>query len=80
MIIGMHRSGTSMLSRTLRKCGVFVGADVQSDCESSLFLSINDALFTRCYSIWNNPFGIHLALQNQQAVDDLARCVLEGQK
>jgi len=27
----------------------------------------------RCLSTWNNPFGIHLALQNQQTVDELVR-------
>lgn len=73
LIIGMHRSGTSMLAKALRECGVFMGADVQGNYESFLFMSLNDALFIRCYSTWNNPFGIHLALQNQQTVDDLAR-------
>lgn len=73
LIIGMHRSGTSMLARILCESGVFMGADAQGNYESVLFMSLNDALLIRCYSTWDNPFGIHLALQNQQTVDGLAR-------
>jgi len=73
VIIGMHRSGTSFLARVLDRCGLYLGADTQGDHESVLFMQANNHIFTSCHAIWNRPFSIHLALQNDQSCHALAQ-------
>lgn len=71
VILGMHRSGTTLLAQMLNACGVFLGNDVQGNHESRLFMQINDLLFWHCHCTWSNPLGIHLALQQDNV---LAEC------
>ena len=39
IIIGMHRSGTTLLSKLLEKCGVFMGTKKEENNESIFFLN-----------------------------------------
>ncbi len=41
IISGMHRSGTSLLSRIIEKTGVFLGKYKQRNNESLYFLQLN---------------------------------------
>ena len=41
VVVGMHRSGTSLVSRILDDCGVMMGKDLQEDHESIFFISLN---------------------------------------
>ena len=78
VVIGMHRSGTSVLVELLRQAGVFMGADLQGNQESITFLQINDACFWRCHSTWSNPFGIYLALRDEKRTIELAQFALDS--
>jgi len=78
VIIGMHRSGTSVLVQLLRQAGVFMGADLQGNQESLIFLRINDACFRRCFSTWSNPFAIYLALSEETRIAELAQFALDS--
>ena len=40
IVIGMHRSGTTMLTKMLEELGVFLGWKKQGDHESTFFLSL----------------------------------------
>lgn len=73
----MHRSGTSLLAKTLSQCGLFLGDDMQGNNESVLFMLANNNIFTHCYATWNRPFSIHLALQNEQITNSLAHSAVE---
>lgn len=55
IIIGMHRSGTSMLSGLLSASGIFMGNDLTSDKESRFFQQINRELFRQNHFSWINP-------------------------
>ncbi|MFC3052692.1 sulfotransferase [Kordiimonas pumila] len=55
IILGVHRSGTSMLTRMLEKLGVFVGHDLQGDHESRSFIQINNRYFEETKSSWDKP-------------------------
>jgi hypothetical protein len=44
IIIGMHRSGTTMITRLLDDCGMFVGRDLNEHHESRYFLGLNDGV------------------------------------
>ena len=45
VIVGMHRSGTSLVSRILDQSGVFMGLDLQEDHESRFFIELNKWIY-----------------------------------
>ncbi len=55
IIIGMHRSGTSLLSEILNESGIFMGNDLTGDKESRFFQSLNRQLFQQNNLSWINP-------------------------
>ena len=55
IVLGMHRSGTTMVARLLSHMGVFMGADVDANHESRLFQGLNDWLLTRAGARWDEP-------------------------
>ncbi len=59
IIIGMHRSGTSMLTMLLKELGLFVGKDLDPfDLhESMFFITLNDWLLRQCNATWDNVYN-----------------------
>jgi hypothetical protein len=55
IIIGMHRSGTSMVTRVLRELGVFTGRNVDPNDEAFFFQRINRWLFQLSGATWDRP-------------------------
>jgi hypothetical protein len=55
IILGMHRSGTSLLARMLEACGLFVGATLEENHEPPLFRKINDGLLALADATWTKP-------------------------
>jgi hypothetical protein len=68
IILGMHRSGTSMISQLLDDLGLFVGRQLQDDHESTYFLDINDQLLSRVNAGWDNPMPLLQFLGCEPAV------------
>lgn len=59
IIIGMHRSGTSLVINLLMKLGLFAGVRRDRNSEATFFQSINDWLFYQAGCAWDNPEPIH---------------------
>lgn len=55
IIIGMHRSGTSLLSRLLEECGVYFGYVKDEYNESIVFQLINEHLLRHGETTWDQP-------------------------
>jgi len=55
IILGMHRSGTSMVSELLDQLGLFVGQELQDDHESTFFLDLNTEIMSRVSASWDYP-------------------------
>jgi len=53
--LGMHRSGTSLLSRMLSASGLFNGQDLQDDHESVFFIRCNDWILRQALATWDYP-------------------------
>ena len=66
IIIGMHRSGTSMIARMLEMLGLFVGKKKQQDHEAFFFVNINDWLFNQSGGRWDYPVPIHYILKDKE--------------
>lgn len=67
IIIGMSRSGTSMLTRMLGGLGLFAGSRVTNNHEALFFREINDWLLTQCSGGLENPSAIKYLLRDKEA-------------
>jgi hypothetical protein len=64
IILGMHRSGTSMLTDVLEACGLWCGWRKDPNQEAWFFLTLNDWLVQRCGGSWEFPAPVHAMLDN----------------
>jgi hypothetical protein len=54
IIVGMHRSGTSMLTRFFEKANIFMGADKEGNDEAKFFLKLNEWILRQNNCGWDN--------------------------
>ena len=67
IIIGMSRSGTSMLTRMLDTLGLFCGSRLTNNHEAVFFRELNDWLLTQCSGGLENPGVIKYLLRDSEA-------------
>lgn len=80
IIIGMHRSGTSMVTRMLEELGLFVGEKKMSDHEPYFFLGLNDWVLRQCGGAWDRPEPVDDLLENKEVrplVTDYLRQIMK---
>lgn len=74
ILLGMHRSGTTLVSRMLRESGVYMGGLRGKDTDESLFFqNVNKAIFKLSGAYWDNPVPFKLSLQSEQYKQDLTK-------
>ena len=73
ILVGMHRSGTSMLSRFIEKSGYFMGDDLQGDHESLFFIGINNWILRQHNAFWDSPANYRFSSAYMQ--EHLSRAV-----
>lgn len=81
IMIGMHRSGTSLISRVLGELGVNMGKKTEMNDESTLFQGLNDWMLSQSGASWDNPCSIELLLNNPEirlAVEEYLRNMLNS--
>ncbi|MFB6352396.1 MAG: sulfotransferase [Bradymonadaceae bacterium] len=67
IITGMHRSGTSLLTRMLEHLGLFVGARTETHREATFFLDLNRWLLQQAGGRWDYPDPIDDLLDHKPA-------------
>jgi len=90
-IIGMHRSGTSMIAKLLHRCGLYLGPEDQllgansgnqdGHYEHKGFLKTNDALLHHFGGSWEFPPRLEAHWEEQSALDSMrveARALVAG--
>lgn len=77
IILGMHRSGTSMIARLLKQMGLFIGDDLfdETHSESRYFLGVNDELLKRVHASWDSTKNFDYFLENEDIVAMTAKRV-----
>ncbi len=55
IVIGMHRSGTSLLTELLMGMDIFMGDDLEENRESRFFIRINEWLLHQAGVSWQDP-------------------------
>lgn len=66
VVLGMHRSGTTMLTNALIKMGVNMGRFLDGNQEDRFFLTRNEMILKGIGLSWDNPFGVEELLKNSQ--------------
>jgi hypothetical protein len=59
IILGMHRSGTSLLTKILQQIGVNIGKDIDDNYESQFFVKLNEWAFFQAGATWDNPLNMN---------------------
>jgi hypothetical protein len=67
IIIGMSRSGTTMLVEMLEQLGLFVGRKKTRNNEAVFFLQLNNWFLAQCSGGLENPASIKYLLKDQEA-------------
>jgi LPS sulfotransferase NodH len=68
IILGMHRSGTSLLVRLLKSLGVYLGRDLSANAESLFFQSYNRSLLIRHRGRWDEVVRAARTLQQPEVI------------
>jgi hypothetical protein len=80
IVVGMHRSGTTMICRLLEDLGLFVGNRKDDNHEARFFHNINLRLFSQGGARWDNPSAVHYLIKDREAralaVDYIRRYLL----
>jgi len=71
-MIGMHRSGTTILARLLEELGLFIGEKKEHNYESLFFIKLNDWLLSQSGASWDHPEANRYLLENND-VSGLAK-------
>jgi hypothetical protein len=58
IVIGMHRSGTSILTRMLIEQGVYMGRNFDPNSEDGFFKGVNQRIMNSLHATWSNPEGM----------------------
>lgn len=72
VVIGMHRSGTTLLSKLLVELNVHMGANLERNWESTCFLSINDKMLRLNGADWRNPTPFLEQISNLDFIRQMA--------
>ena len=81
-IAGMHRSGTSMVTKLLQACGLFLGPEEElgfdtnngePHYENVRFVALNDEILSRLGGSWNNPPEFSADWERMPEVETLTR-------
>jgi len=75
ILLGMHRSGTTMVAELLDHLGLFLGEELESNHEALYFLELNAELFRRCNATWDQPLPMTTFFRHRPAVELSLACV-----
>jgi hypothetical protein len=81
IVIGMHRSGTSLVSRVLSDLGVFMGWRQDRNAEARAFIALNKWLLVQAGAAWDQPEPLDLFLADRPSrtiAADFCRDALAG--
>lgn len=71
IILGMHRSGTSILTNSLMRLGMFMGYRVDGEHdEAQFFVHRNEYLLQRAGAMWDDPGPLLTLLENPRVRDE----------
>jgi hypothetical protein len=73
IILGMHRSGTSLIAEVFHEIGIFMGNDLNSHYESKVIKDINDNILSAAHGSWDYPLPIEKLIMNRLSYNNVVR-------
>ena len=77
IIMGMHRSGTSLTVRLLRDIGIYMGDKLSRDAEAIYFQKINRRIYNTVGSKWSNIRALRNAMRSEKFIQEQTNIVLK---
>ena len=77
IVLGAHRSGTSLVTRALQAMGAFMGRGLEQNAEPLFFVRRNEWLLRRCGGSWDRPWDAKAALRGGHERAELLRVLRE---
>lgn len=68
IITGMHRSGTTVITKVLERLGLFVGKNKDTNYEAIFFRDLNEWMLRQCGGAWDYPAAMAAQLQDEQTL------------
>ncbi|MCD4653834.1 sulfotransferase [bacterium] len=75
IILGMHRSGTSLITRLLADCGIFPGRKLSINAESIFFRNINEKIYRCVGATWSYINPICEAMESNEFVSNQVKMI-----
>jgi len=69
IIIGMHRSGTSLIAKMLSEIGIFMGRNLDGNHEPSFFTKLNSWLLSSAGGRWDTPSSLRFLYEDEKGTD-----------
>jgi hypothetical protein len=66
IIIGMHRSGTTMVTNMLQRLGLHIGKNLEPNDEDWLFINLNEWLLRQSGGAWDQPEPVQELLSHPE--------------
>ncbi len=73
LLLGMHRSGTTLLAKMLAELGMHLGRNLEMHHESIFILDANDWLLQRAHGAWDDPRPLRYVLEREETASALAQ-------
>lgn len=77
IILGMHRSGTTMIADLLQKLGLYLGWVLQENSEALFFVERNERIMNACGGSWEQPTVVEPLLNDPAMRKQATRVLLE---
>ncbi len=75
ILVGMHRSGTSMVTRLLARLGLFTGWELDGNGEAVFFVLRNEAILQAQGGRWDDPSPVDRLLSREDLCQRLGRAL-----
>jgi hypothetical protein len=75
ILMGMSRSGTTLVAELLDRLGLFLGNPLQKDHEAKYFYAVNSRILAGVHASWDNPAPARIFLHCDEAVEMTVRCL-----
>jgi len=78
IIIGMHRSGTTMLVKALKQLGFFAGAQMGVNQEAFFFQARNEWILRMAGGAWDYPLPVKALLKSEILMNEVVSKLKQG--
>ena len=69
IIVGVPRSGTTLISELLQRLGLFIGHSILADKEAKYFYSVNSQILRSIHAYWDNPSPVRFLISDSRRVE-----------